>query len=75
MVSKTKRVLAMILTGMMAAAALTGCQEKTNTQQSSSGGTASSQEWNGKTDGTEKLWSKDEGDRAKEAERICNSIT
>lgn len=42
MVSKTKRVLAVILTGMMAAAALTGCQEKTNTQQGSSSGSTAS---------------------------------
>ena len=42
MVSKTKRVLAVILTGMMAAAALTGCQETTNTQQGSSSGSTAS---------------------------------
>ena len=42
MVTKTKRVIAMILTGMMAATALAGCTQTTNTTSSSpAGGTES----------------------------------
>ena len=41
MVTKTKRVLAVILTGMMAATALAGCTQTTKTESGSGTGTAS----------------------------------
>lgn len=41
MVTKTKRVLAVILTGMMAATALAGCTQTTKTESGSGAGTAS----------------------------------